>query len=139
MAYKHRSKNTELSRELPGAIAGFVVFAFFVAISWVLGVEHILALGYGDILMGLLLAGFSGYAYSALNRKRRYDYTIGIMLVGYLVGAYVVEPLYPAGQFATNLATASTQISFLIWIMLAVFMIVILIAPFVYAKRTRMH
>lgn len=139
MAYKHRSKNTELSRELPGAIAGFVVFAFFVAISWVLGVEHILALGYGDILMGLLLAGFSGYAYSALNRKRRYDYTMGIMLVGYLVGAYVVEPLYPAGQFATNLATASTQISFLIWIMLAVFMIVILIAPFVYAKRTRMH
>lgn len=139
MAYKHRNKSTELSRELPGAIAGFVVFAFFVAISWVLGVEHILALGYGDILMGLLLAGFSGYAYSALNRKRRYDYTMGIMLVGYLVGAYVVEPLYPAGQFATNLATASTQISFLIWIMLAVFMIVILIAPFVYAKRTRMH
>ena len=139
MAYKHRNKSTELSRELPGAIAGFVVFAFFVAISWVLGVEHILALGYGDILMGLLLAGFIGYAYSALNRKRRYDYTMGIMLVGYLVGAYVVEPLYPAGQFATNLATASTQISFLIWIMLAVFMIVILIAPFVYAKRTRMH
>ena len=140
MAHKYlTTHNKELNRELPGAIAGFIVFAFLVAISYVLGMVHILALGWGDMIMGLLIAGLIGYGYAIVNRKRRYDAVMGLMLVGYVVGAYIIEPLMPEGQFVANLADSTAQVSFLIWIFTAIFFLVILIAPFYFAKRTQLH
>jgi hypothetical protein len=61
--------------------------------------------------MGLLFAGTFGYAYSALNARRRYDYVLGIMVGGYIVGAYVIEIFLPTGQFLANLATYNSRIS----------------------------
>ncbi len=130
------AKKNDLQRELPGAIAGFVVFAIFVAISWILGEVGLLTLGWGDIVMGLLISVFAGYTYAALNRKRRYDYVMLFMLIGYGLGAFLVEPVFPEGQFVVNLATSSSPVAFLIWTALALFLLIGLMEPFVFAKRT---
>lgn len=134
MAHKN-----ELQRELPGAIAGFVVFAILVAISWILGEVGLLTVGWGDITMGLLVAVPFGYLYAALNRKRHYDIVMLLMLIGYGLGAFLVEPFWPEGQFVVNLATSNAPVAFLIWIFLAVFLLIGLIAPFIYAKRTNLR
>ena len=135
MATKTGNKKNELDRELPGAILGVILLAILAGISWFLGEISIVSLGWGGILMGLILAGFIGYLYAALNRKRRYDYVLAIMVLGYLLGAFVVTPFFPEGQFLVNLATAASGAAFIIWILLALFVLAILLAPLVYAKR----
>ena len=135
MATKTANKKNELDRELPGAILGVILLAILAGISWFLGEISIVSLGWGGILMGLILAGFIGYLYAALNRKRRYDYVLAIMVLGYLLGAFVVTPFFPEGQFLVNLATAASGAAFIIWILLALFVLAILLAPLVYAKR----
>ena len=135
MATETATKKNELDRELPGAILGVILLAILAGISWFLGEISIVSLGWGGILMGLILAGFIGYLYAALNRKRRYDYVLAIMVLGYLLGAFVVTPFFPEGQFLVNLATAASGAAFIIWILLALFVLAILLAPLVYAKR----
>ena len=130
-----KTKRNELDRELPGAILGVILLLIFAGISWFLGEISIVSLGWGGILMGLILAGFIGYLYAALNRKRRYDYVLAIMVLGYLLGAFVVTPFFPEGQFLVNLATAASGAAFIVWILLALFVLAILLAPLVYAKR----
>ena len=130
-----KTKKNELDRELPGAILGVILLLIFAGISWFLGEISIVSLGWGGILMGLILAGFIGYLYAALNRKRRYDYVLAIMVLGYLLGAFVVTPFFPEGQFLVNLATAASGAAFIVWILLALFVLAILLAPLVYAKR----
>lgn len=130
-----KTKKNELDRELPGAILGVILLAILAGISWFLGEISIVSLGWGGILMGLILAGFIGYLYAALNRKRRYDYVLAIMVLGYLLGAFVVTPFFPEGQFLVNLATAASGAAFIVWILLALFVLAILLAPLVYAKR----
>ena len=133
------AKTKELQRELPGAIIGFILLAIFVGISWFLGEVGIFALGWGGIVFGLLIAGFFGYMYAALNKKRRYDSVMGIMLAGYLLGAYVITPVFPEGQFIVNLATSTSSAAYIIWILMAVFMLAVLLSPFMYAKRTNLR
>ena len=135
----YKSRKTELQRELPGALAGFVVFAILVAISWILGEVGLLTVGWGDITMGLLVAVPFGYLYAALNRKRKYDIVMLLMLIGYGLGAFLVEPFWPEGQFVVNLATSNSPVAFLIWIFLAAFLLIGLIGPFIYAKRTNLR
>lgn len=136
MATKTATKKNDLGRELPGAILGVALLAILAGISWFLGEISLVALGWGGIVMGLLIAGFLGYLYAALNRKRRYDYVLAIMVVGYLLGAFIITPFFPEGQFLVNLATAASGAAFMIWILLALFVLALLLAPFVYAKRT---
>jgi hypothetical protein len=136
LATKTATKRNDLNRELPGAILGVILLAILAGISWFLGEISIIALGWGGIVMGLLIAGFMGYLYAALNRKRRYDYVLAIMVFGYLLGAFIITPFFPDGQFLVNLATAASGAAFIIWILLALFVFALLLAPFVYAKRT---
>jgi hypothetical protein len=136
LATKTATKRNDLNRELPGAILGVILLAILAGISWFLGEISIIALGWGGIVMGLLIAGFMGYLYAALNRRRRYDYVLAIMVLGYLLGAFVITPFYPGGQFLVNLATAASGAAFIIWILLELFVFALLLAPFVYAKHT---
>ena len=133
------ARKNELARELPGAILGLFLFGIFVAISWFLGEIGVFALGWGGIVEGLLVGGAFGFMYAALNRKRRYDAVMVLMLAGYGVGAYLVEAVYPNGQFVVNLATSTSGAAFIVWILMAVFLLILLIAPFVYAKRTNLR
>jgi len=129
-------KRTGIERELPGMIAGLIIIAILVLISYGLGLIGFFAMGMGGIIMGLTLAGFFGYGYSALNRKRRYDAVVAIMAFGYIIGAYLVELVFPEGQFFVNLANSNAGASFILWILGFVFFFVLLAAPFLYAKRT---
>lgn len=123
-------------REITGLIVGIVVMAIAVGISWYLGSVGMFALGSGGIIMGLLFAGTFGYAYSALNARRRYDYVLGIMVGGYIVGAYIVEIFLPDGQFLTNLATYNSGLSWIIYLFYGLIIFFLLSASFFYAKRT---
>lgn len=135
MAYRGK----RFGREITGMIGGFVILAILVAISYALGKTGVLSVASGDIVFGLLIAGAIGYGYTAMNRKRSYAMTVGIMSIGYIIGAFVLEPLYPEGAFITNLATASTGVAFMIYIFLGLFLLIVLLTPFYYAKRTQLH
>jgi len=130
------SKRTEWERELPGMIAGLIIIGILVLISFGLGLIGFFAMGIGGIIMGLTIGGLLGYAYSALNRRRRYDAVVAIMAIGYIIGAYLIELVFPEGQFFVNLANSNAGASFVLWILGFVFYLVLLAAPFVYAKRT---
>ncbi len=129
------ARRTGIGREVPGIILGLILYSIFVAISWFLGETGIFSLGWGGIVMGVVVSGFAGYMYAALDRVRRYDYTIGIMIFGYAIGAYLVEIFLPQGQLLVNLATSTSGAAFVLWILGFVFGLVLLVAPLVYAKR----
>ncbi len=129
------NKSSHVEREIPGIIIGIIIFAAFVAISWFLGETGVFSLGWGGIVMGVVIGGYSGYLYAALDRARRYDYTIAIMLLGYAIGAYMVEIFLPEGQLIVNLATSTSGSAFVVWILGFVFGLVMLVAPLAYAKR----
>lgn len=135
MVYKGR----KYGREMTGMIGGFVILAILVAISYALGKTGVLSVASGDIVFGLLISGAIGYGYTAMNRKRSYAKTVGVMSIGYIIGAFVLEPIYAEGAFITNLATASTGIAFMIYIFLGLFLLIVLLTPFYYAKRTQLH
>jgi len=123
-------------REVMGLIIGLIVLAVAVGISYYLGSVGMFALGSGGVIMGLLVAGTFGYAYSALNARRRYDYVLGIMVGGYIVGAYVIEIFLPTGQFLANLATYNSGMSWIIYLFYGLIVFFLLAASFFYAKRT---
>ena len=123
------------SREIAGIIVGIIVLGIAVSISYFLGSTGMFALGSGGVIMGLLLGGTLGYAYAAINRRRRYDYTLGIMILGYLLGAYVVEIFIPDGQFLANLATTGS-LGWILYLFYGLVIFMLLVASFAFAKRT---
>ena len=130
------SKQTEMERELPGVIGGAILFIILVGISWFLGEVGIFSLGWGGIELGIVSAGFFGYLYAALNRKRRFDSVMFLMIFGYLLGAYVIELFFPVGQIIVNIATSSAGTAVIVYFFNAIYLIVLIFVPFVYAKRT---
>jgi hypothetical protein len=132
MARNARVKGTEIL----GAVIGLVIMAIMVSISIVLGEIGMFSLGMGGIVFGLALAGGFGYMYAALNRARRYDYLMAIDILGYILGAYVIEPSFPEGQFIANLAGAHTSLSWIITLTFGLVIVILLGAAFVFAKRT---
>ncbi len=122
-------------REVLGVTVGIIVMAILVAISYFLG-GYMFALGTGGVVMGLTLAGAFGYAYSALNRRRRYDYVLFVMIAGYLIGAYIVELFLPEGQVLVNLATVHTAVAWIVYMLYFLVILVLMGAAFFYAKRT---
>ena len=135
MAKRHEKSMMVESREIAGIVIGIIVMAIVVSISYFLGSTGMFALGSGGVIMGLLLGGTFGYAYSALNRRRRYDYTLGIVILGYLLGAYVVEVFIPDGQFLANLATTGS-LGWILYLFYGLIIFMLLAASFVFAKRT---
>ena len=123
------------SREIAGIIVGIIVLGIAVSISYFLGSTGMFALGSGGVIMGLLLGGTLGYAYAAINRRRRYDYTLGIVILGYLLGAYVVEIFIPDGQFLANLATTGS-LGWILYLFYGLVIFMLLMASFAFAKRT---
>ncbi len=123
------------SREIAGIIVGIIVLGIAVSISYFLGSTGMFALGSGGVIMGLLLGGTLGYAYAAINRRRRYDYTLGIVILGYLLGAYVVEIFIPDGQFLANLATTGS-LGWILYLFYGLVIFMLLVASFAFAKRT---
>ena len=123
------------SREIAGIIVGIIVLGIAVSISYFLGSTGMFALGSGGVIMGLLLGGTLGYAYAAINRRRRYDYTLGIMILGYLLGAYVIEIFIPDGQFLANLATTGS-LGWILYLFYGLVIFMLLVASFAFAKRT---
>lgn len=123
------------SREIAGIIVGIIVLGIAVSISSFLGSTGMFALGSGGVIMGLLLGGTLGYAYAAINRRRRYDYTLGIVILGYLLGAYVVEIFIPDGQFLANLATTGS-LGWILYLFYGLVIFMLLVASFAFAKRT---
>jgi hypothetical protein len=132
-----RKENTMMveSREIAGIIVGIIVLGIAVSISYFLGSTGMFALGSGGVIMGLLLGGTLGYAYAAINRRRRYDYTLGIVILGYLLGAYVVEIFIPDGQFLANLATTGS-LGWILYLFYGLVIFMLLVASFAFAKRT---
>jgi len=124
------------SREVAGIIIGFVLFVILVAVSYALGQVGMFALGGGGILFGLMLAGLAMYWYAALNRRRRYDYTILVGVFGYAIGAYLIESLFPEGQFISNLATSSNSLAWIVYLFFALVVLVLLGASLAFSKRT---
>lgn len=138
MAYRHERRGTGYgieAREITGIIVGFIVIALLVAVSYVLG-DYMYALGWGGIIMGLAVGSFAGYMYSALNRRRRYDYVVLTIALGYVVGAYLVELFLPEGQVLANMATASTAVSWIVYLLYFLVILALMGASFFYAKRT---
>ena len=123
------------SREIAGIIVGIIVLGIAVSISYFLGSTGMFALGSGGVIMGLLLGGTLGYAHAAINRRRRYDYTLGIVILGYLLGAYVVEIFIPDGQFLANLATTGS-LGWILYLFYGLVIFMLLVASFAFAKRT---
>ena len=123
------------SREIAGIIVGIIVLGIAVSISYFLGSTGMFALGSGGVIMGLLLGGTLGYAYAAINRRRRYHYTLGIVILGYLLGAYVVEIFIPDGQFLANLATTGS-LGWILYLFYGLVIFMLLVASFAFAKRT---
>ncbi len=123
------------SREIAGIIVGIIVLGIAVSISYFLGSTGMFALGSGGVIMGLLLGGTLGYAYAAINRRRRYDYTLGIVILGYLLGAYVIEIFIPDGQFLANLATTGS-LGWILYLFYGLVIFMLLVASFAFAKRT---
>ena len=136
MAKRNYGSKMIEGREVMGLIIGLIVLAVAVGISYYLGSVGMFALGSGGVIMGLLVAGTFGYAYSALNARRRYDYVLGIMVGGYVVGAYVIETFLPTGQFLANLATYNSGISWVVYLFYGLIVFFLLAASFFYAKRT---
>lgn len=136
MARRNRNSMMIEGREVTGIVIGLILFSIAVAISYYLGSVGMFALGNGGVIMGLLVAGTFGYAYSALNARRRYDYVLGTMLGGYILGAYVIETFIPDGQFLANLATYNSGISWVLYLFYGLIVFALLAASFFYAKRT---
>jgi hypothetical protein len=123
-------------KEIMGATLGLVILVIMVAISIVLGKIGMFSLGTGGVVFGLMIAGGLGYWYAALNRARRYDTLMVIDIVGYIVGAYILEPFFPEGQFVANLAGAHTSLSWIVSLTFGFVIVVLLVTAFVFAKRT---
>jgi len=138
MAYRYKKAQGMgiESREIAGIIIGIVLFAILVTVSYALGEVGVFALGGGGILFGLILAGFVMYWYAALNRRRRYDHTILVGVFGYVIGAYLIESLFPEGQFISNLATASNGLAWIVYLFFALVILVLFGASLAFAKRT---
>ena len=135
MAKKYEKSMMVESREIAGIVVGLIVLVILVAISYFLGNTGMFALGSGGVIMGLLVGGTLGYAYAALNRRRRYDYTLGIVVFGYLIGAYLIEIFLPDGQFLANIATTGS-LGWILYLFYGLIIFMLLAASFVFAKRT---
>lgn len=123
------------AREVTGIMIGLVIIGLMVAVSYVLG-NYMFALGWGGIIMGLAFGSFLGYMYSALNRRRRYDYVVFIIALGYLIGAYIIELFVPEGQVLVSLSTISNPVAWIVYLLYFLVILSLMGASFFYAKRT---
>lgn len=127
--------NYQLGREIPGILLGIVLLGVLVAISYVLGIMGFYGLGNPAMAFGLLGSGFVGYLYAALNRRRKYGDTLGLMAFGYAIWAFLIPLVIPEAALMSNMIQASTY-GFFVEIIYYLVIFLLNIAALVYAKRT---
>lgn len=122
------------SKEIPGILLGMFLLIMMVIVSYFIGVLGFFAFGTVNISTGMLIGGFLGYLYSALNRKRRYDTVLFMIVIGYILGAFMLPLLFPVGALLYNVIMASVY-GFVVEILYYLVIIALLLASFIYAKR----